>query len=115
LNYQLFRALHLLQRNAFATRMLNYASVYAHATASVHGVLSAAYDGWWSADKFTALLPVCSERVQEGSGSCIYGCKRFLLSVHAVGHFLSFACPTWFLEDEEAYPLANWTITRLAV
>lgn len=35
-----------------------------HATASVHGALSAAYHGWWSADKFTALLPVCSERIQ---------------------------------------------------
>lgn len=95
----------------------NYTSVYTHATASVHGALSAAYDGWWSVDKFTALLSVCPERVQEGSVPCIYGCKRFLLSVHAVGHFLSFACPAWFLEDEaRAYPLiANWTITRLAV
>lgn len=79
--------LRLLQRNAFATFIRSITRRCAHATAPAHGALSAAYDGWWSADKFTAPLPVCSERAQEERRP-VYLRVQMLFIIHACGRSL---------------------------
>lgn len=55
----------------------------------LHGALSAAYDGWWSADKFTALLPVCPERVREGRRP-VYLRVQTLFIIYTCGRSLPF-------------------------
>lgn len=104
--------LRLLQRNTFATFIRSITRRCAHATAPAHYPLLTMADG-----RLINLRPrsrYARNEHRRRSGPCIYGCKCFLLSMHAVGHFLPFACPVIPLGRERILSRRG-TIMRLAV